>query len=254
MKKNILYILLLITSSVVQAQDYKADYKKALSIFGASSYEMKMEYLLYPTYNSLQEIEREYIHIKREDEQYNVDQFGVKAIQNNQHLLVIAEDYNLIAIDRKREKADDKKLDAQTLQNLDNALEKLTKKLGLDTLNLQNNEPTYEVKHSTNDAKDRVYTFIFSEGQYEKMIVHFSDDAKLKKQIIYYQELVEIDINKFSKVRVEINFLKQVLNPNFKDNTFSISQYISVQDNGTVKALGKYSNFNLINHLEEIKY
>lgn len=254
MKKYIMYALLLVVSSGMKAQDYIADYKKAFSIFEAPSYEMKMEYLLYPTYSSTQVIEREYIHIKKEGEQYNVDQFGVKAIQNNEYVLVIAEDYNLIAIDRKPEKADNKKIDPETQQKLDNVLEELTKKLGLDTLNFQNSEPTYKVENATNDKGERVYTFTFESGKYEKMIVYFTNDTKLKKQIMYYREPVEIEIGKFSKVRVQINFLNQVLNPNFKDNQFSISQYVSIKDNEVVKALGKYSDFDVINHLKEIRY
>jgi len=47
-----------------------------------------------------------------------------------------------------------------------------------------------------------------------------------------------------------VNFLKQTNTPDFDKDTFNIRRYIDIQNDGTVRASGKYNHFEIVNHLE----
>jgi len=249
---RILLIILLISTISLQGQDYKADFEKAAAIFQEEVYEMEMEYLFFPSYTATEAIERETIHMKKEGERFRLNQFGVEVIYDKKYILLIDAESGIIAIDKKRETSNTTATDKAALEALEGAVGKLAVKMGWDTLNT---EPIYQASAGEVKNGKKSYTYTYDYGEYEKFVLYIDAKTGLaSKQIIYYREPMEIEEDRFSKVRVEINFLKQKVNPVFDEDTFKIANYLTIQSNGTTQALGKYRDFVLINHLEQNTY
>lgn len=248
--KKVMILLLCFSAYNLGAQDYKADCEKAFSIFQEDVYEVKMEYLFFPSFTTQQHLEKETIHMRRQGNLFHLDQFGIKVVSDDRHVLMIDEESRVVAIDKKAEKTTPNEIDPTAKDALDAALQDLSKAMGWDTLNY-NIENSFQVEYAGIKNGNKVYTFNFDYAEYEKLIVHIdADTGKLSKQIIYYREPMEIEEGQFSKVRVEINFLKQTANSVFGQNTFSIGEYVFIQKDGKVQPKGKYKDFILINHLE----
>ncbi len=248
-----LLILLLVSTFSLQAQDYKEDFEKAAAIFQEEVYELKMEYLFFPSYTATEAIERETIHMQKEGERFRLNQFGLEVIYDEKYILLIDAESRIIAIDKKRDTPNATKTDnTAALEALEGVVGKLAVKMGWDTLNT---EPVYQTSAGEVKNGEKSYSYTYDYGVYEKFVLYIDAKTGLaSKQVLYYREPIEIEEDRFSKVRVEINFLKQKVNPVFDEDTFNVVNYLTIQSDGTAQALGKYRDFVLINHLEQNAY
>jgi len=238
----------------VNAQDYKADFEQAFALYQEDTYEVEMEYVLFPSHTATQSIEHETMSMKKDGNRFRMYQFGTEIIYDNEYMLMINERSEFIAIDKKREQSEPSKADKKAMQNLNTAIADLGKAMGLDTMDISP-EDTYETEYLEVKNGQKGYVFNYYYGEYEKIAIYLdTETGLLSKYIMYYRQPVEIAEDEFSKVRIEVNFVKQTSTPDFDKDTFNIRKHIDIKSDGKVKVLGKYSDFNLANHLETIEY
>jgi len=188
--------------------------------------------------------------MKRDGNQFRMYQFGTEVICDNQYILMMNEQSEFIAIDKKRTPAEPDKADQRAMNELNTAIADLGKAMGLDTMDISA-EDNYEVDYLGVKNGQKTYAFNYKYGEYEKIVLYIDTQTKLlSKYTMYYKQPIEIAEDQFSKVRIEVNFLKQTNTPNFDKDTFNIRKYIDIKSDGKVKVLGKYSDFNLANHLD----
>lgn len=249
MKNIALFTILICSFLQVNAQDYKADFEQAFSIFQGDMYEVEMEYILFPSHTATQSTEREMMSMKKDGKRFRMHQFGMEVICDNEHVLMINERSKFIAIDKKREQSAPTEADKEATSALGTALADLEKAMGLDTINISP-EDTYNVDYTGAKNGQKAYEFNYQYGEYEKIIAYIDAATnRMSKYIMYYRQPMEIEAGKFSKVRVEVNFLKQSNTPDFKNKPFDIQKHISIKSNGKVKVHDQYSDYNIINHL-----
>jgi len=146
MKKITLLIILVSCFLQAISQDYKADFERAFTLYQGEVYEMEMEYLLFPSYTAIQSTEHETMSMKRDGNRFRMYQFGMEIIYDNEHLLMINEQSEFIAIDKKRTPAEPTPTDQQAMSNLNQVIADLGKAMGLDTLDYSP-EDNYDVEY-----------------------------------------------------------------------------------------------------------
>ncbi len=250
MKNIALFTILICCFFQANAQDYKADFERAFALYQADTYEVEMEYLLFTSHTTTQSAEREMMSMKKDGNRFRMHQFGTEIIHDSEYMLMINERSEFIAIDKKREQSEPTKADKKAMEKLNTAIVDLEKAMGLDTVDISP-EDTYKVEYLGEKNGQKGYAFSYRYGEYEKIVAYMNvETGLLSKYIMYYHQPVEVAEGQFSKVRIEVNFLKQTNKPNFNKDTFNIRKYIDIKSDGKVKVIGKYSHFNLANHLE----
>jgi len=250
MKNIALFTILICCFLQAKSQDYKADFEQAFALYQEDVYEVEMEYLFFPSHTATQATERETMSIKKEGKHFRMNQFGTEIISDNTHILMINERSEFIAIDKKREQSEPDQADQKAMNELNTAIADLGKAMGLDTMDISP-EDNYEVDYMGVKNGQKAYAFNYRYGEYEKIVLYINAQTKLlSKYTMYYKQPIEIAEGQFSKVRIEVNFLTQTDTPNFDKDTFNIRKYIDIKSDGKVKILGKYSGFNLANHLD----
>ncbi len=238
----------------VGAQDYKVDFEQAFALYQEDTYEVEMEYLLFPSHTTTQSTEREMMSMKRDGNRFRMHQFGTEVIYGDEYMLMINERSEFIAIDKRRTPAEPTKADKKAMSELNKTIADLGKAMGLDTLDFSP-EDMYDVEYLGVKNGQKGYAFNYHYGEYEKIVAYMdTQTGLLTKYIMYYRQPIEIVEDEFSKVRIEVNFLKQTNNPNFDKDTFNIRKYIDIKNDDEVTVIAKYSDFNLANHLEVTEY
>ncbi len=239
--------------TTLNAQDYKADLEKSVSVFTNESFEVEMEYLFFPSHTAQQAMEKESIHMRKSGDLFHLDQFGQKVVYNDKHVLLIDDDSQILAIDRKKEDTSNEPLDPQAMAALNKAVEGFSASFGLDTLTTSE-EDAFDVTYLGVKNGKKGYAFHYKTGIYEKLITYIDNESKLLCQsIIYYRESMEIAAGQFSTPRLEINYRKQIASPDFDETTFDIMRFVSIKKDGAVLPKGKYKDYTLINHLQKLQ-
>lgn len=243
--------LIMLCVFLVKAQDYKADFAKAMAIYKEKAYEVQMEYSFFPTYTAEVPLEKETIGMKRKGEKFYANQFGIQTLCDEKYLLIIDDETKTIAIDFYQ-KPSNKKVDPKLKAQLDKTIKSLSLSLGLDSV--KGKEENYKVDFLGIKNGKKQYACTYKSGQYEKSIITL--DAKLGHIVdtkFFYREPMDIDNGRKSKVRVEINYVKQQANPSFSKEIFDIKKYLEIRKNGEVILADKYKKYTLINHLVKPK-
>jgi len=241
--------------TVLKGQDYKADVEQALCVYKDDVYAVEAEYLFFTSHTAVDYSERHILSIKKSGNQLRINQFGVEIIYTNQYMLMLDRVGKVIALDsRIKPEANNTKntLDGELVGQFAEALEEWSKQLNMDA---PNEDDMYQVSYMGIKKGKKIYKVEYKYGEHEKIIIHINEKTnQIEKQILFYRDPVQTEEGVFSKVRVEVNILKQTSGTEVNKDTFDITNYVSIQKDGTAKLLGKYHDFYLINHLAEATY
>jgi hypothetical protein len=248
-RKNWLVALVLFFALSINAQDYQADFAKAMDIYKEKAFEVQMEYLFFPTVTAVKPLERELMIMKKSGDEFYSNQFGLQMICDNKYVLMIDEERHLIAIDHKPKQ--NGKADPELKARMEQSLKNLATSLGIDSVS---KDAGYSVAYSGIKNGLKEYVVSYKYGEYDKSVCYIDPkNGTLKRLTLYYREPMEVEEGKKTKVRVEVTYVKQVANPPFERDVFSFEKYIDLQKNGEVVLKEKYKTYTVINHLVKPK-
>jgi hypothetical protein len=235
--------------NAVTAQDYKTDFEKAMNIYKEKAFEIQMEYLFFPSQTATKPQEREMMILKKQGDEFYSNQFGLEMVCNNRYVLMIDEAKQIIAIDHKPKQ--NGKPDPELTAKIQGALKNLATSLGIDSVS---KDAGYTVTYAGIKNGLKEYIIDYKYGEYEKTVCYIDPkQGDLKRMTLFYREPMEVEEGKTTKVRVEINYIKQLANPVFSKDAFSMEKYIDLQKDGEVKLKEKYKTYTVINHLVKPK-
>lgn len=240
---------LLFVAQSILAQDYQTDFTKAMDIYKEKAFEVQMEYLFFPSVTAVKPLEREIMILKKRGDEFYSNQFGLQMVCDNQYVLMIDEERHLIAIDHKPKQ--NGKADPELKAKLEQSVKNLATSLGIDSLS---KDAGYTVTYNGIKNGLKEYVVSYKYGEYEKSICYIDPkQGTLKRLSLYYREPMEVQEGKKVKVRVEVNYVKQVANPSFEKDVFSMEKYVALQKNGEVVLKEKYKTYTVVNHLVKPK-